>query len=72
MRSSTYQYSSGGGLTGYEFAGPVFRFGHERALELLFALPCRLLLLLLGVVGRQLRLLAAAAERARAPYQHHQ
>lgn len=68
----THQYSSGGGLTGDEFAGPVLGLGHEGALELLFALPRRLLLLLLGIVGCELRLLAAADKRARAPYQHHQ
>lgn len=68
----THQYSSGGGLAGDELAGPVLRLGHEGALELLFALPRRLLLLLLGVVGRELRLLAAADERASAPYHHHE
>lgn len=64
---NTYQYSSGGGLAGDEFAGPVLGLGHEGAFELLFPLSGRLLLLLLGVVGRELRLLAAANERARAP-----
>lgn len=39
----SYQYPPGSGLTGYQFARPVFGLCHKRALELLFALPLRLL-----------------------------
>lgn len=67
----THQYSSCGGLAGDELAGPVLGLGHEGALELLFALASRFLLLLLGVVGRQLGLAAAAQVGAEAPQQHH-
>lgn len=58
-------------MAGDEFAGPVLGLGHEGALELLFVLPRCFLLLLLGVVRRQLWLLAAAHERASPPCQHH-
>lgn len=63
----TNQNSSGGGLARDEFAGPILGLGHEGALELLFALSRRFLLLLLGVVRRQLGLLAATDERAEPP-----
>lgn len=68
--SVTYQDPAGGGLARDELAGPVFGLGHEGPLELLLVLPRRLLLFLLRIVRSELRLLAAADERARPPYQH--
>lgn len=61
-----YQNPSRGGLSRYEFAGPVLGLGHKRALELLLAAR-GLLLLLLGVIWREVRLLPAADEREHAP-----
>lgn len=55
----TYKNSSSGCLSRNEFAGPIFGLGHKSALEL-FILACRLLLLLLGVIWSDLRLLSAA------------
>ena len=65
--NETHQNSSGGGLPGDEFACPVLRLGHECALELLFALPCRLLLLLFWVIWREFGLLSAAEEGKGSP-----
>lgn len=68
----TYQDAAGGSLAGDELPGPVLGLCHERALELLLALAGELLLLLLGVVGAKVGLLAAAQEGEGAPYQHDQ
>lgn len=66
----THQNSSSGGLAGDELARPVLGLGDEGALKLLLVLALGALLLLLGVVGRELGLLAAADEGHCAPYQH--
>jgi hypothetical protein len=69
-RHVAHQYPSGGGLSRDELSRPVLGLGHERALELLLALPGSLLLLLLGVVGPILDLLPAAEEGEQPPHQH--
>lgn len=67
----THQNAARGGLTGDEFASPVFGLCHESPLELLLArLPGSLLLLLLGIIGRQFRLLTTAEEGEDPPQQH--
>jgi hypothetical protein len=68
--SFTHQNASSGGLAGDELARPVLGLGDEGALKLLFVLALGALLLLLGVVGRELGLLAAEDEGQGAPYQH--
>lgn len=62
LAPATYKNASRGRLSRNEFAGPVLGLGHKSALELLLVLAVGLLLLLLGVVGAQLGLLAAAQE----------
>ena len=63
----THQNSAGGGLPGDEFASPVLRLGHECALEFLFPLPCRLLLLLFRVIWREFGLLSTAKKGKGSP-----
>jgi hypothetical protein len=59
--SCTHEDASSGRLSGYELASPVFGLGHKSPLELL-ALARGLLLLLLGVIGRELGFLPATEE----------
>lgn len=68
----THQNPAGGRLSRNQFARPVFSLGHERALELLLALPVGLLLLLLRIIWTEFRFLSTADEGARAPEQNHQ
>jgi hypothetical protein len=67
--NGTHQDSAGGRLTGDKFASPVLRLGHKRALELLLALPSRLLFLLFRIVWRKFGLLSTTEKRKGSPQQ---
>lgn len=67
--NATHQNSAGGSLPGDEFPGPVLGLGHECALELLLALPSRLLFLLFRIIWREFGLLSTAEKGKGSPQQ---